>query len=94
MYKFPDDFQPEIDYWIFCKQHDDIYSAKETLLDIISYDKITEQHLVDIVHAYRKVVRMSQEEFSYITNLLMENHFEETQLAFSTYQTRSNLYDR
>ena len=37
-YQYHEDFEPAIDYWIFCKSYGNVQEARDTLLDEILLD--------------------------------------------------------
>ena len=86
MYKFPEDFEVEKDYWIFCKQHESVKDARKELIGIISSGfKIPDLVLVDISRALQKLETMSEQDFKNITHLLFGN-YEVTSNMFGEYQ--------
>lgn len=96
MYKFPEDFEVEKDYWIFCKQHESVKDARKELIGIIrSGIKIPDSVLVDISRALQKLETMSEQDFKNITHLLFGN-YKLTSDMFGDYQDnfRVNLNDK
>jgi hypothetical protein len=96
MYKFPEDFEVEKDYWIFCKQHKSVKDARKELIGIIrSGFKIPDLVLVDISRALQKLETMSEQDFKNITHLLFGN-YKVTSDMFGDYQDnfRVHLNDR
>jgi hypothetical protein len=86
MYKFPEDFEVEKDYWIFCKQHKSVKDARKELIGIIrSGFKIPDLVLVDISRALQKLETMSEQDFKNITHLLFGN-YKVTSDMFGDYQ--------
>jgi len=86
MYKFPEDFEVEKDYWIFCKQHESVKDARKELIGIIrSGFKIPDLVLVDISRALQKLETMSEQDFKNITHLLFGN-YKVTSDMFGDYQ--------
>ena len=86
MYKFPEDFEVEKDYWIFCKQHESVKDARNELIRIIrSGFKIHDLVLVDISRALQKLETMSEQDFKNITHLLFGN-YKVTSDMFGDYQ--------
>jgi hypothetical protein len=95
MYKFPEDFEVEKDYWIFCKQHESVKDARKELIGIIcSGFKIPDSVLVDISRALQKLETMSEQDFKNITHLLFGN-YKVTSDMFGDYQDnfRAHLID-
>ena len=95
MYKFPEDFEVEKDYWIFCKQHESVKDARKELIGIIrSGFKIPDLVLVDISRALQKLETMSEQDFKNITHLLFGN-YKVTSDMFGDYQDnfRAHLID-
>ena len=95
MYKFPEDFEVEKDYWIFCKQHESVKDARKELIGIISSGfKIPDSVLVDISRALQKLETMSEQDFKNITHLLFGN-YKVTSDMFGDYQDnfRAHLID-
>lgn len=86
MYKFPEDFEVEKDYWIFCKQHESVKDARKELIRIIrSGFQIHDLVLVDISRALQKLETMSEQDFKNITHLLFGN-YKVTSDMFGDYQ--------
>ena len=95
MYKFPEDFEVEKDYWIFCKQHESVKDARKELIGIIrSGFLIPDSVLVDISRALQKLETMSEQDFKNITHLLFGN-YKVTSDMFGDYQDnfRAQLID-
>ena len=86
MYKFPEDFEVEKDYWIFCKQHESVKDARKELIGIIrSGIKIPDSVLIDISRALQKLETMSEQDFKNITHQLFGN-YKVTSDMFGDYQ--------
>lgn len=94
MYKFPEDFEVEKDYWIFCKQHENLNEAKENLEEIIRYgEDIPDHTLLDICRALHKLQKLKQSDYKRINQILF-GYFKETSAQFSEYQDNMINYEK
>ena len=87
-YQYNEDFEPAIDYWIFCKQYENVQEARDILLDEILLDDgdIPGPILIDRFKALQKLNSLSDKEYYYIKHILDDYFFEESQIEFRNYQ--------
>ena len=87
-YQYHEDFEPAIDYWIFCKQYENVQEARDILLDEILLDDrdIPGPILIDRFRALQKLNSLSDKDYYYIKHILDDYFFEESQIEFRNYQ--------
>lgn len=86
-YRYHEDFEVAIDYWIFCKQYQNLQEAREILSDEIFYSRnLQDPILIDMNRALKKLNTLTEKEYLDIKHNLDNYFFEESQIAFRNYQ--------
>ena len=87
-YQYHEDFEPAIDYWIFCKHYGNVQKTRDILLDEILLDDedIPGPILIDRFKALQKLNSLSDKDYYYIKHILDDYFFEESQIEFRNYQ--------
>jgi hypothetical protein len=91
MPRFPEDFEVEKDYWIFCMQHKNLKEARRYLIELLREGhEIPDFALVDISRALQKIERMSNDEFKLINSELF-GYVKESGSLFKDYQNNFRI---